>query len=52
MVQAGLKAIYVSGWQVAADANDSLQTYPDLSLYPVTSVPTLITRINNALHAR
>jgi isocitrate lyase len=49
MVQAGLKAIYVSGWQVAADANDALQTYPDLSLYPVSSVPTLITRINNAL---
>ena len=48
-VQAGLKAIYVSGWQVAADANDALQTYPDLSLYPVLSVPTLITRINNAL---
>ncbi len=48
-VQAGLKAIYVSGWQVAADANDALQTYPDLSLYPVTSMPTLIARINNAL---
>lgn len=48
-VQAGLKAIYVSGWQVAADANDAHQTYPDQSLYPVLSVPTLIQRINNAL---
>lgn len=48
-VQAGLKAIYISGWQVAADANDAHQTYPDLSLYPVLSVPTLIKRINNAL---
>lgn len=48
-VQAGLKAIYVSGWQVAADMNDSLETYPDLSLYPVTSVPHLIRRINKAL---
>lgn len=48
-VQAGLKAIYVSGWQVAADGNDAYQTYPDLSLYPVTSVPTLIRRINSAL---
>jgi isocitrate lyase len=48
-VQAGLKAIYVSGWQVAADANDAFQTYPDLSLYPVLSVPHLTTRINNAL---
>ena len=48
-VQAGLKAIYISGWQVAADANDSLQMYPDLSLYPVTSVPELVRRINNAL---
>ena len=49
IVEAGLKAIYVSGWQVAADANDASQTYPDLSLYPVLSVPHLITRINNAL---
>ena len=49
MVQAGLKAIYVSGWQVAGDMNDALQTYPDQSLYPVQSVPHLITRINNAL---
>jgi isocitrate lyase len=47
-VQAGLKAIYVSGWQVAADANDALETYPDQSLYPVTSVPQLIRRINKA----
>lgn len=49
MVSAGLKAIYVSGWQVAGDANDSLQMYPDQSLYSVSSVPTLIKRINNAL---
>jgi isocitrate lyase len=48
MVQAGLKAIYLSGWQVAADANLSLQTYPDLSLYPVNSVPAVVKRINNA----
>lgn len=47
-VQAGLKAIYISGWQVAADANDALHTYPDLSLYPFLSVPNLIRRINNA----
>lgn len=47
-VEAGLKAIYVSGWQVAADANQSLQTYPDQSLYPVDSVPTLVRRINSA----
>jgi isocitrate lyase len=49
MVQAGLKAIYVSGWQVAGDMNSSHQTYPDQSLYPVDSVPTLVRRINNAL---
>jgi isocitrate lyase len=49
MVQAGLKAIYLSGWQVAGDMNDALQTYPDQSLYPVLSAPHLITRINNAL---
>jgi isocitrate lyase len=49
MVQAGLKAIYVSGWQVAGDMNDALHTYPDQSLYPVQSVPHMITRINNAL---
>lgn len=48
-VQAGLKAIYVSGWQVAADANDAQETYPDLSLYPVLSMPHLIRRIQNAL---
>lgn len=49
MVQAGLKAIYVSGWQVAGDANTALHTYPDQSLYPVDSAPALIRRINNAL---
>jgi isocitrate lyase len=48
-VQAGLKAIYVSGWQVAADANDAGQMYPDQSLYPANSVPTLVRRINSAL---
>jgi isocitrate lyase len=48
-VRAGLKAIYVSGWQVAADANTSGHTYPDQSLYPVNSVPQLVRRINNAL---
>jgi len=47
-VQAGLRAIYVSGWQVAADANLSGQTYPDQSLYPHDSVPSLVRRINNA----
>ena len=49
MVKAGLDAIYVSGWQVAADANLAGQTYPDQSLYPVNSVPNLVRRINNAL---
>jgi isocitrate lyase len=49
MVRAGLKAIYCSGWQVAADANGAGQTYPDQSLYPVDSVPALVRRINNAL---
>ena len=49
MVRAGLKAIYISGWQVAADANDSGQVYPDQSLYPAHSVPLLVKRINNAL---
>lgn len=49
MVKAGLKAIYMSGWQVAADANLSGQTYPDQSLYPSNSVPALVKRINNAL---
>src|SRR5213082_3370347 len=48
-VQAGLKAIYVSGWQVAADANHALEMYPDQSLYPSDSVPALLRRINNAL---
>lgn len=49
MVQAGLKAIYLSGWQVAADANDAAQTYPDQSLYPADSAANLVRRINNAL---
>ncbi|NNE07187.1 MAG: malate synthase A, partial [Gemmatimonadetes bacterium] len=49
MIKAGLQAIYVSGWQVAADANQYGQTYPDQSLYPVNSVPQLVKRINNAL---
>ncbi|MBU6428669.1 MAG: isocitrate lyase, partial [Cyanobacteria bacterium REEB65] len=49
MVKAGLKALYLSGWQVAADANLALQTYPDQSLYPVNSVPALVERLNNAL---
>ena len=49
MVKGGLKAIYVSGWQVAADANLSGQTYPDQSLYPSNSVPQLVKRLNNAL---
>src|SRR6202166_3597642 len=48
-VQAGLKAIYVSGWQVAADANNAEQMYPDQSLYPADSVPNLCRRINNSL---
>ncbi len=48
-VLAGLKAIYASGWQVAADANKALQTYPDQSLYPADSAPALVRRINNAL---
>src|SRR5687767_5440853 len=48
-VRAGLKAIYLSGWQVAADANDSLHMYPDQSLYAVSSVPTVVKRVNNAL---
>ncbi|WP_404321100.1 isocitrate lyase [Arthrobacter luteolus] len=48
-VKAGLKAIYLSGWQVAADANNSGHTYPDQSLYPANSVPTVVRRINNAL---
>jgi isocitrate lyase len=48
-VRAGLKAIYLSGWQVAADANLAGQTYPDQSLYPANSVPAVVRRINNAL---
>ena len=48
-VKAGLQAIYLSGWQVAADANLAGQTYPDQSLYPVNSVPQVVRRINNAL---
>ncbi|HTT20714.1 MAG TPA: isocitrate lyase [Candidatus Sulfotelmatobacter sp.] len=48
-VQAGLKAIYLSGWQVAADANNAGQMYPDQSLYPADSVPNVVRRINNAL---
>jgi isocitrate lyase len=48
-VQAGLKSIYVSGWQVAGDGNGAQQTYPDQSLYPSDSVPNLVRRINNAL---
>jgi isocitrate lyase len=49
MVRAGLEAIYVSGWQVAADANLAGQTYPDQSLYPANSVPALVRRLNQAL---
>jgi len=48
-VRAGLRAIYLSGWQVAADGNSAGQTYPDQSLYPVNSVPDLVRRLNNAL---
>jgi isocitrate lyase len=48
-VKAGLEAIYLSGWQVAADANLSGNTYPDQSLYPANSVPAIVKRINNAL---
>ncbi len=48
-VQAGLKAIYLSGWQVAGDANTAGEMYPDQSLYPVDSVPNVVRRINNAL---
>jgi isocitrate lyase len=49
MVKAGLEAIYLSGWQVAADANSAGQMYPDQSLYPVDSVPSVVRRINAAL---
>ncbi|MDN5588013.1 MAG: isocitrate lyase, partial [Brevibacterium sp.] len=48
-VKAGLNAIYLSGWQVAADANAAGQTYPDQSIYPANSVPQVVRRINNAL---
>ena len=48
MVKAGLQAIYLSGWQVAADNNQAAQTYPDQSLYPANSVPSVVKRINNA----
>jgi isocitrate lyase len=48
-VRAGLKAIYLSGWQVAADANDAGQMYPDQSLYPADSVPNVVRKINSAL---
>jgi len=48
-VKAGVPAVYLSGWQVAADGNDSLSMYPDQSLYATTSVPTVVKRINNAL---
>ncbi len=49
MVKAGLEAVYMSGWQVAGDANLASQTYPDQSLYPSNSVPAVVKRINNAL---
>src|SRR5207248_7752807 len=49
MVRAGLQAIYLSGWQVAADANLAAATYPDQSLYPVNSVPQVVRRVANAL---
>ena len=49
MVKAGLKAIYLSGWQVAADANLAAEVYPDQSLYPANSAPALVCRLNNAL---
>src|ERR1700712_826445 len=49
MVKAGLEAIYLSGWQVAADANAGGATYPDQSLYPANSAPLLVKRLNNAL---
>src|SRR3546814_493289 len=48
-VKAGLKAIYLSGWQVAGDANGAGEMYPDQSLYPANSVPQVVRRINNAL---
>ncbi len=49
MAKAGLEAIYLSGWQVAGDANEAGQVYPDQSLYPATSGPALVRRLNNAL---
>src|SRR5476651_570438 len=49
VIQAGHKAIYCSGWQVAGDANTAGEMYPDQSLYPVDSVPNVVRRINNAL---
>src|SRR3984893_5626869 len=49
MVKAGMEAIYLSGWQVAADANLAGQTYPDPSLYPANSVPAAVQRINQVL---
>src|SRR3982751_3906684 len=49
MAKAGLKAIYLSGWQVAADANNAGEMYPDQSLYPADSVPSVVRRINNTL---
>jgi isocitrate lyase len=49
MVRAGLQAVYLSGWQVAADANLAGQVYPDQSLYPANSVPAVVRRVNNAL---
>ena len=51
-VAAGLRAIYLSGWQVAADANLAGEMYPDQSLYPADSVPKVVKRINNALLRR
>ena len=49
MAKAGLKAIYLSGWQVAADGNLAGDVYPDQSLYPANSVPAMVRRLNNAL---
>ena len=49
MARAGLRAIYLSGWQVAADGNSAAQTYPDQSLYPADSVPNMVRRLNRAL---
>ena len=48
-VKAGMQAIYLSGWQVAADANNAGEMYPDQSLYPASSVPEVVRRINNSL---